>query len=92
MGLNITASGVTNIGFADGILIQVNKALTGSITVTTVASAIDGGSAGTIATITNPAVGDTYRYKGLRSQGTIGVNPSGTTDITVSKIGPGPTS
>ena len=90
MALNITGSGATNIGFADGILISVNKALTGTIAVTTVASTIDGGAAQTIGTITNPTVGEQHIYRGLRGQGTVAINPSGTTDITVSKLGPGP--
>jgi len=89
MALNITSSGATTIGFADGILIKVNKALTGTITVDTVASSIDGGTAQTIATVTNPAVNDSYVYRGLRGQGKVRVNPSATTDITVSKLGPG---
>ena len=89
MALHITGSGATNIGFADGILIMVNAALTGTITTTTVASTIDGGSASSIGVITNPTVGQPYVYRGLRGQGTVAVNPSGTCDITVQKLSPG---
>lgn len=76
----ITASGAKDIGVQDGILIQVNGALTGTITCQA------GGT--TFAVITNPTVGSQFRYGGLRGQGTITVNPSATTDITVSALGP----
>lgn len=73
----ITASGSTTVATAaNGLLVQVNTALTGTITLA---------AGGTIfAVITNPTVGTQYRYNGLRGQGAITVNPSGTTDITVS--------
>lgn len=86
MATNITASGATNIGKARAILIQVNKALTGTIAITTAGDTNYGTSSGTVATITNPAVGDEYRYGGLHTQGNVSVNPSGTTDITVTKV------
>lgn len=73
----ITASGSATVAAAaNGLLIQVNKALTGTITL----------AAGdtTFAIITNPTVGNQFRYNGLRNQGAITVNPSATTDITVS--------
>lgn len=71
----ITASGAATVGNAcRGILIQVNTALTGTITVA------DGGT--TKAVITNPAVGNTFTYYGFL--GAVTVNPSATTDITVS--------
>lgn len=73
----ITASGSATVASAaNGLLIQVNTALTGTITLAA------GGT--TFAIITNPTVGSQYRYNGLRNQGAITVNPSATTDITVS--------
>ena len=73
----ITASGSTTVAAgADGLLVQVNTALTGTIT-------LAAGST-TFAVITNPIAGDQFRYAGLRGAGAITVNPSGTTDITVS--------
>ncbi len=90
MAIHNTGSAASNIGFADGVLIQVNADLTGTITTTTVASAIDGGSASTVGVISNPKAGNQYAYKGLRSQGTVTITPSTTCDITISKLGPGP--
>ena len=73
----ITASGSTTVATAaNGLLIQVNAALTGTITLAA------GGT--TFAIITNPTVGAQFRYNGLRNAGAITVNPSATTDITVS--------
>lgn len=86
MATNITASGATDIGLARAIIIEVNKALTGTITTTAAGSTQYGTASSTIATVTNPAVGDTYRYGGLHTQGHISINPSGTTDITVTKV------
>lgn len=84
MAQNITASGSTTVASsANAILIQVNKALTGTITVAVGGSTQYGTSSATIATITNPAVGDVYRYGGLQNQGAVTVNPSATCDITV---------
>jgi hypothetical protein len=73
----ITASGSKTVATAaNGLLIQVNKALTGTITLAA------GGT--TFAVIDTPPSGGQYRYNGLRNQGAITVNPSATTDITVS--------
>lgn len=73
----ITASGSQTVAqAANGLLIQVNAALTGSITLAA------GGT--TFAVITNPTVGTQYRYNGLRNAGAITVNPSATCNITVS--------
>lgn len=73
----ITASGSKTVADqADGILIQVNAALTGTLTVT------DGGT--TKAVITNPTVGSQFRYYGFT--GAVAVNPSATCDITVSNL------
>lgn len=73
----ITASGSQTVASAaNGLLIQVNTALTGTITLAA------GGT--TFAIITNPTVGGQYRYNGLRNQGAVTVNPSATCDITVS--------
>jgi hypothetical protein len=73
----ITASGSQTVASAaDGILVQVNSALTGTITL--------GVGGTTFAVITNPVAGDQFRYNGLRNQGAITVNPSGSCNITVS--------
>lgn len=73
----ITASGSQTVAkTANGLLIQVNKTLSGTITLAA------GGV--TFAVITDPTVGTQFRYNGLRNQGAITVNPSATTDITVS--------
>ncbi len=73
----ITQSGSTTVATqANGILVQINKTLSGTITLAA------GGT--TFAVITNPTVGDQYRYNGLRGQGAITVNPNGATDITIS--------
>jgi hypothetical protein len=73
----ITASGSTTIASAaDGLLLQVNTALTGTITLA--AGAV------TFAIITNPPAGSQFRYNGLRGQGAVTVNPNATCDISVS--------
>lgn len=79
----ITASGAVTVvpavagsAYATGLLITVNAALTGTITVADIN--------GTQAIITNPAAGAAYRYYGL--EGTVTVNPSATCDITVSVL------
>lgn len=86
MALNITAGSAKNIGGCRAILIQVNAALTGSITVTGAGSSQYGTASSTIATITNPTVGSQYRYGGLFQQGDITVTPSTTCDITVTQL------
>lgn len=73
----ITASGSQTIAAAaNGLLVQTNTALTGTLTLAA------GGT--TFAVITNPTVGSQYRYNGLRGQGAITINPSTTCDVTVS--------
>lgn len=76
MAIHITASGATTVSSAGprGILITVNTALTGTITTTD--------QTGVIAVVTNPVAGNAFRYYGLLGATT--VNPSATTDITVS--------
>ena len=87
MALNITTSGSTTIATeAKAILIQVNKALTGTIAVAVAGNTEYGTAAATIATITNPTVGTFYRYGGLAQQGAVTVNPSTSTDITVTVV------
>lgn len=84
MAKNITASGPAVVAaHAGAMLIQNNKALTGTITITTAGSTQYGTSAQTIATITDPAVGNAFRYGGLAQQGAVSVNPSATCDISV---------
>lgn len=86
MSTNITASGAQSIGLARAILIECNVALTGSITVTAAGSTQYGTSSSTIGTITNPTVGIPWRVGGLHTQGAISINPSTTTDLTVTKV------
>lgn len=86
MAIYITASGAASIGKCNAILVQVNTALTGTITITNAGDSTFGTSSGTVAVITNPTVGSEYRYGGLNSLGAISINPSATTDITVSKL------
>lgn len=79
MAKNITTTAATTIATQAGaILIQNNKALTGTITV------VVGGV--TIATITDPAVGNVFRYGGLAGQGAVVVTASATCDITVTVL------
>lgn len=71
---NLTAAGaITVSNSVSKLLITVNAALTGTITVA------DG--VGTIATIASPGVGARFEYWDLT--GTVTVNPSATCDITV---------
>lgn len=75
----ITASGAQTItqgtgSYSTGMLITVNSALTGTITVAD--------NKGTEAIITNPGVGAAFRYYGLI--GTVTVNPSAACDLQVS--------
>lgn len=75
--LYITSSGSQTIASAaGGLLVKVNTALTGTITLAA------GGN--TFAVITNPTVGQSYQYNGLRGKGAITINPSTTCDLTVS--------
>lgn len=86
MSTNITSSGATSVGQARALLIECNAALTGTITVTAAGSTQYGTSSSTIGTITNPTVGTAWRVGGLQTQGAISINPSGTTDLTVTKV------
>lgn len=87
MPIHITGSGATDIGLARAILIQCNKDLTGTITVTNAGSTQYGTASGTIAIVTNPtAAGSPYKIRGLHTLGNISVNPSGSGDVTVSKL------
>jgi hypothetical protein len=71
----LTASGNTKIADRGyGLLVTVNTALTGTLTVK------DGTT--TVAVITNPTVGSQYYYYGFNSS--INVNPSATCDVTCS--------
>lgn len=78
---HLTAGSAANItaGRARKAMIQVNAALTGSITVSD-----ETGTAGTpvVAIITNPTVGSQYEYWDFNNGVT--VTPSTTCDITVS--------
>lgn len=84
MAKNITASGSQTVATEAGaILLQVNAALTGNIVVAVAGSTQYGTSSATIATITNPTVGNIFKYGGLKGQGAVTVNPNTTCDITV---------
>lgn len=76
--IHITSSGATTITTTSprGIRINVNAALTGTITVT------DG--TGTLAIITNPTV--LSSWVGYGFQGTVTVNPNATCDLSVSVL------
>lgn len=71
-----TASTHTIAKGADGLLVQNNLTLSGTITLAV------GGA--TFAVITDPQVGEQYRYNGLRGQGAITVVPSDACNITIS--------
>lgn len=71
-------TGTKTIAGADGLLIQVNGALTGTLTLAA------GGN--TFAVITNPTVGNQFRYNGLRGLGAITVIASATCDATISLL------
>lgn len=86
MATPITASGATSIGLARAIIIQVNLGYTGTLAVTTAGSTQYGTTSQTIATETNPGTGQTLKYGGLHGQGAISINPSTTTDLTVTKV------
>lgn len=75
----ITASGSQTIATAaDGLLVQVSKALV-SETITLQAGGV------TFDVITGPAAAGTqFRYNGLRGKGAVTINPSGTVSLTVS--------
>ena len=79
MAKYITASGASTLPNVNAIEVQVNTALTGTITLSTA-------NGGTFAVITNPTVGSLYKYGGLIGQGAITVNPSATCDITVTLL------
>lgn len=76
----ITTGTTTNIAsVADGLLVQVNAALaSGTIT-------LKAGTT-TFAIITNPTVGSSYRYNGLRGQGAITAVTSASCDVTISLL------
>ena len=78
MATNITTGTATTISPCGAILIQVNAALTGTITV------MAGGI--TQATITNPALGNVFRYGNLSKLTPIVITPSTTCDISVTAM------
>lgn len=87
MAKNITAASAATVASnAGAILIQVNKALTGNIVVATLGSTQYNTPAQTIATITDPTVGNSFRYGGLSQQGAVTVTPSAICDITVTVL------
>ncbi len=67
-------------GKAKDVIVQINAALTGTIKVIDNTS----GTTANVATITNPAVGNTFIYRGFTSG--VRVIASGACDITVSAI------
>lgn len=78
--VNITDDTATNVitGACSEAILQVNEALTGTIKV------IDGtsGTTANVATITNPAVGNTYIYRDFKDG--VRVIASGACNVTVS--------
>lgn len=74
---HITGTSATLVNSGSlGILIQVNTGFTGTITVAD--------TNGTQAVVTNPVVGNAFRYYGLT--GAVTVTSSATGDITVSSL------
>lgn len=86
MSVNITTATATNVGLAKGIQITVNNGFTGTIVTSAGGSTQYGTPASTIGTVTNPAVGQSFRYGGLHTQGPITITPSGVGDLTITKI------
>lgn len=87
MAVNITTGTATDIASqAYGILITVNAALTGTIITSVAGSTQYGTPAATIGTITNPTVGNNFKYVGLNQAGKVTVTPSTTCNITVSVL------
>lgn len=77
MAKNITASGATIVANdCERMRITVNNGFTGTLAVSTA-------NGGTVATVLNPATGQTYNYGGLTMQGAVTVNPSATCDLSV---------
>lgn len=85
MALNITGAATTNIGLAKAILLQVNQATTGTITIATLGSTQYGTPAQTIGIIPVSATAGPYRYGGLHGQGQVTITNSGTENMTVTK-------
>lgn len=82
----ITTAATYPIGKQSAIFIQVNAALTGTITVSAAGDSQYGTSSQTIAVITNPVVGSSFRYGGLHTYGIISVINNATGDITVTPL------
>lgn len=79
MASHVTASGnATYSGPCSKCLVQVNAALTGTITVAD-------GAGNTLAVITNPAVGNQFEFWNIAVD--FEVNPSATCDLTVNTFG-----
>lgn len=89
MAQHLTSSSTVATLVADGVVIVNNAALTGTLTVTNGGSTQYGTASGTIAIITNPTAGETHRYNGLRTLGTISVTPNANCDVTVDSLGQG---
>lgn len=83
--IHITAGSAKNIGTQSAIIIQVNAALTGTLTITSAGSTQYNTAAQTIAVVTDPGV-STLKYGGLHTYGDITITPSATTDITVTSV------
>ncbi len=81
MYAHITASGPTQIltGHIRKVRVQVNAALTGSLTLSDETATA---STPVVAIVTNPTVGSTYEYWNMKNG--ITVTPSNACDITIS--------
>lgn len=82
----ITTATSTNIGLQSAIYIQVNGALTGTITVTQAGSTQYGTASRTVAIITNPGVGSSFRYGGLHSFGEVTIVNNADANITITSL------
>lgn len=82
----ITTAAAYPVGKNSAIFVQVNAALTGTITVSAAGDSQYGTASQTIAIITNPTVGSSYRYGGLHTYGIITVTNNADGNITVTPL------
>lgn len=82
----ITTNAAYPIGKQSAIYLQNNKAVTGTITITAAGDAQYGTASQTIAVITDPGVGASFRYGGLHTYGILTITTSATGDMTVTPL------
>ena len=79
MGKYISTATTTTLPNSNALLLQVNAAMTGTVTVSTA-------NGGTIATLTNPTAGSQFKWAGLITQGAISIVTSATCDLYASLL------